>query len=91
VARDETYGSWPKPIPDLTAEQRRIQDDRTRHWLDCQPERHSWIERINNAYPLQHAPPRSRKLEIWAGIGAHIRHEDLERQEYYAVELRRYD
>ena len=59
-----------------------------RHWLDTQPESHGWIERINNVYPVQHAPPGRRTLEIGAGIGAHLRHENLERQEYYAVELR---
>ena len=57
-------------------------------WLEYLPTRGGFVERFNHGYPLHDATPARRTLEIGAGLGAHLRYEDLEHQEYYAVELR---
>jgi SAM-dependent methyltransferase len=85
-----TRNVWPKKLPPLTEEQNRINDDFVRLWHEILPRRYGLVERFNHTYPLQAAPPRknSRTLEIGAGLGEHIEYEDLDRQEYHAVELR---
>lgn len=59
-----------------------------RHWLERLPSRYPRVERFNHDYPLRAAPPSGRSLEIGAGLGGHVEHEDLSVQEYHAVELR---
>lgn len=82
--------SWPKTVPPLDDEQRRISDDFMRAWHEELPAKYGRIERFNHGYPLEFLPekPRFRTIEIGAGIGAHIGYEDLTRQEYHAVEIR---
>lgn len=81
---------WPKEVPPLDAEQKRISDDFMRHWHEVLPQRYGAIERFNHAYPARHLPPlpRFRTLELGAGIGGHIPFEDLSRQDYHCIELR---
>jgi SAM-dependent methyltransferase len=82
---------WPKIIPSLDDEQLLISDDFVRHWHDVLPNRYGVIERFNHNYPLKVLPALSRfkTLEIGAGIGAHLEFEDLSRQDYYCIELRK--
>lgn len=75
-------------MPELSPEQRRIQDDWMRHWLQVLPARYGRVERFNHEYPKRAAPPGGRTLEIGPGLGGHARHEDLSGQDYHAVELR---
>jgi SAM-dependent methyltransferase len=56
-------------------------------WLEVLPGRYGMIERFNQTYGL-HAPSEGATLEIGAGLGEHLQHEQLDSQEYYAVELR---
>lgn len=56
-------------------------------WLEELPNRYSLIERFNQRYAVV-SDPRGRTLEIGAGLGEHLRYEDLEQQDYYAVDLR---
>lgn len=81
---------WPKIVPAMDAEQRRISDDFMRHWHEVLPQRFGIIEKFNHGYPLRHLPEQDhfKTLEIGAGIGAHISFEDLTRQEYHCIELR---
>jgi SAM-dependent methyltransferase len=81
---------WPKAVPPLDAEQRRISDDFMRHWHEVLPNKYGAIEHFNHGYPLRFLPEqeRFRTLEIGAGIGAHLAFEDLSRQDYHCVELR---
>ncbi|CAG0947446.1 demethylmenaquinone methyltransferase / 2-methoxy-6-polyprenyl-1,4-benzoquinol methylase [Anaerolineae bacterium] len=79
---------WPKTIPTLTLEQQRIRDDFMRHWLEVLPNRFGIIEEFNHGYPLSTFKPGCRTLEIGAGLGAHLRFEKLDQQEYTALELR---
>src|SRR5919205_2378921 len=79
---------WPKQLPELTDEQRRIKDDWMKYWLGVLPNRYAAIERFNHGYPVRSCRPGGRVLEIGAGVGEHIRHENLEGTEYHALELR---
>lgn len=79
---------WPKTLPTLTSEQQRIRDDFMQHWLTVLPQRFGIIEAFNHRYPLRTATPGAKTLEIGAGLGAHLRFENLAQQEYTALELR---
>ena len=65
---------WPKQLPELTDEQRRIKDDWMKYWLGVLPNRYAAIERFNHGYPVRSCRPGGRVLEIGAGVGEHIRH-----------------
>jgi SAM-dependent methyltransferase len=83
-------GRWPKDLPPLTSEQRRISDDFVKHWHEVLPRRYSLVERFNHTYPVKAAPVTLgwRTLEIGAGLGEHLKYEDLAVQEYHCVEIR---
>lgn len=83
-------GQWPKVIAPLTAEQRRIADEFQALWLEQLPKRYGAIERFNHGFPARNRPARSpsRTLEIGAGRGEHLAHEDLAGQDYHCVELK---
>ncbi|HMD57224.1 MAG TPA: class I SAM-dependent methyltransferase [Solirubrobacteraceae bacterium] len=79
--------SWPKQVPKLTEEQHRIQDDWMRYFHEQMPEERTRIVRFNHSYAARSARP-GRTLDIGAGLGEHLRYEDLFTQDYHAVELR---
>jgi SAM-dependent methyltransferase len=80
---------WPKKIPELTEEQKKIRDDfMDAHLHAVQTEWYSFVERFNHGYPLRSYKSDIRTLEIGAGIGAHLAYENLSDQEYHANELR---
>lgn len=81
---------WPKAVPPLDAEQKRISDDFMHYWHEVLPRRYGALERFNHGYPLRHLPAvaQFKTLELGAGLGAHIAYEDLSRQDYHCVELR---
>jgi SAM-dependent methyltransferase len=79
--------SWPKTVAPLTSEQRRIQDDWMRYFHEHQPAEHARVVRFNHRYAARSARP-GRTLDIGAGLGEHLRYEDLSTLEYHAVELR---
>ncbi|HEV3320899.1 MAG TPA: methyltransferase domain-containing protein [Solirubrobacteraceae bacterium] len=78
--------SWPKPVAQLTDEQRRIKDEWLRSFHERLSYEHPHIVRFNHGYAARSARP-GRTLEIGAGLGEHLRYEDLAAQEYHAVEL----
>ena len=80
--------TWPKALPEFTEEEQRVRDAFMARWLEYLPRRGGFVERFNHGYPVRAGAGSRRTLEIGAGLGAHIGYEDLERQEYYAVELR---
>jgi SAM-dependent methyltransferase len=80
-------GVWPKHLPKFTDEQRRVRDEFMARWLEVLPNRYGLIERFNHGYPVE-ADVTGCTLEIGAGLGEHLRYEDVSRQEYHAVELR---
>src|SRR5688572_17794718 len=87
----DAAAKWPKVIPPLTDEQRRISDDFVKAWLETLPN-YQLIESFNHGYPVKHAPRRfTRTLEIGAGLGEHLQFEKLteeQRRNYYTLELR---
>jgi len=58
------------------------------HWQEVRPNRFGLVERFNQRYPLRTFTPGVKTLEIGSGRGAHLRFENLENQEYVALELR---
>jgi SAM-dependent methyltransferase len=83
---------WPKALPPLTTEQRRINDEFLKLWHEVLPRRFGIVERFNQLFPVRNSPEGfSTTLEIGAGLGEHLRHERLtpEQEEgYHALELR---
>jgi SAM-dependent methyltransferase len=86
-ARSSNSPGWPKKVARLSAEQQRIQDDWLRHYHEHLSDEHRHIVCFNHEYVARSARP-GRTLEIGAGLGEHLRYEDLNTQEYHAVELR---
>ncbi len=87
LTRKSSAVKWPKPVAQLTDEQRRIQDDWLRYFHETLFSDHGRVASFNHGYAARSARP-GRTLEIGAGIGGHLAYEDLTRQEYHAVELR---
>jgi ubiquinone/menaquinone biosynthesis C-methylase UbiE len=79
---------WPKALPPLTDEQKYIREDFYKLWLDVLPKRFGLVEKFNHRYPLQTIASGVKTLEIGAGTGAHLGYENLDLQEYVALELR---
>lgn len=88
----DTAAKWPKTLPPLTPEQKRISDDFVKKWHEVLPKRYGLIENFNHNFPVRWSRPGFRStLEIGAGLGEHISYEKLteeQRANYYAVELR---
>jgi SAM-dependent methyltransferase len=87
-----SYSKWPKILPELTLEQRRICDDFVKYWHEVLPKRFRFIEKFNHRYIVRKAPGNFRRtLEIGAGMGEHLEYEKLnpeQESEYVALELR---
>ena len=83
---------WPKIIPPLNAEQKRISDDFMKYWHEVLPKKYGVIDDFNHGYAVRHAPESFRTtLEIGAGLGEHIAYEKLTPEQeanYVALELR---
>ena len=84
---------WPKTLPPLTPDQRRINDEFVKHWHDrLTGAWYGLIEGFNHNYPVRHSRPGFvSTLEIGAGLGEHIRYETLtpeQEKNYHAMELR---
>lgn len=83
---------WPKILPSLTDEQRRISDDFMKKWHEELPRRYGLIEKFNHNFPVRHSKPGfETTLEIGAGLGEHLHYERLtleQRRNYYALEIR---
>jgi len=86
--REQRTEKWPKNLPPLTPEQQRIVDDFTDATLEAfQTKWYGVVERFNQTYPLRSFSPGCRTLEIGAGLGLHLKYEDLRRQYYHCLEL----
>ena len=85
-------GHWPKAIPPLTPEQRRISDDFMKYWHEVLPRKYGIVDDFNHKYPVTHAPAAfTSTLEIGAGLGEHLAYEKLspeQERQYVALELR---
>jgi len=87
-----TDSKWPKILPPLTEEKKRINDEFMRLWHEVLPKKFGIVERFNHQFPVKNSPAEFKTtLEIGAGLGEHINYEHLsEEQEanYHALELR---
>ena len=85
---------WPKIIPELTDIQKQTRDDWMKFWHEQMPGKwYGIIENFNHGYPARTNPfkdstARIRTLEIGAGLGDHIKYEDLSNQDYHCLEIR---
>jgi len=85
--KNSVPAGWPKPVMPLTDAQQRIREDWLRNFHERLSDEHRHAARFNHEYAARSAGP-GRTLEIGAGLGEHMRYEDLTVQEYHAVELR---
>lgn len=83
-----TSARWPKKLPELSREQQLIRDDFVKHWLEEYPQRYGIVELFDHHYALRTFKPGSKTLEVGAGLGSHLAFENLQEQEYVALELR---
>lgn len=83
---------WPKTVPQLSAEQKRISDDFMKYWLEILPQRYGVLDAFNHGYAVDNALGAFRTtLEIGPGNGEHLRYEKLspeQRASYFAVDIR---
>lgn len=83
---------WPKILPVLTAEQQQRSDRFMKLWHEQLPNRYGMIEKFNHSFPVKFSRPGFKTtLEVGAGLGEHIRYEQLtpeQEKNYYANEFR---
>jgi SAM-dependent methyltransferase len=83
---------WPKRLPELTEEQKRISDDFMKYWHEVLPKSYGIVEGFNHRYSVRNAPEGFRRtLEIGAGLGEHLIYENLSEVQganYTALEVR---
>src|SRR4051794_26093253 len=83
---------WPKVLPPLTSELKRINDDFMEYWHDVLPNKFSIADRFNHEYVLKHCPNEFRRtLEVGCGIGEHLNYEKLtaeQERNYVALDAR---
>ena len=83
---------WPKTIPPLNPEQKRISDDFMKYWHEVLPKKYGVVDDFNHGYSVRNAPESFRTtLEIGAGLGEHLAYEKLTPEQeagYVALELR---
>ena len=84
---------WPKVLPPLATEQKRISDDFMKYWHEVLPKKYGVVDDFNHGYPVKHAPANFRTtLEIGAGLGEHLAYEKLTGEQeggYVALEMAR--
>ena len=82
---------WPKSRPALTEEQKRIFSDWYQHWLSeaGMQGRYSFVDRFGHEYAARTFEKGCKTLDIGAGNGAHLKYENLDAQEYTALEYSR--
>jgi SAM-dependent methyltransferase len=78
---------WPKKSPILTEEQKRIKADFMKYWHEVLPAKYTAIERFNHGFPAKNRKQGGKTLEIGAGLGEHIKYENLSGVDYYALEI----
>lgn len=90
-----TTTKWPKILPPLTAEQKAINNDYMKYWLEIVMAKSHFNlinSYFNHGYVIRHAPKNFiRTLDIGAGSGEHILNEKLNLEQtanYTALEVR---
>ena len=89
-----TSGKWPKTLPPLTEEQKKLSDDFMKLWHEVLPKKFGIVERFNHNFPVKYSKPGfTTTLEIGSGLGEHISYQQKimsaeQEKNYYALELR---
>ena len=86
-----SVSKWPKILPPITAEQKRISDDFMQCWLEILPKKFSTIEKFNHGFPVWSSGDFKTTLEIGAGLGEHLTYEKLtdeQKRNYYCNDIR---
>ncbi len=88
----ESVKKWPKVLPPLTEEQKRLSDQFMKTWHEVLPQRYGIVEKFNHEFPVKFSQQNFRTtLEIGAGLGEHLEYEKLsdeQRRGYYCNEFR---
>ena len=81
---------WPKKSLLLDSSQEEIKEDFYNYWLTTYlPTTLNSLEKFNHGFPLGIGFfDNCKTLEIGAGVGGHLKYEDLDRQMYVAMDLR---
>jgi ubiquinone/menaquinone biosynthesis C-methylase UbiE len=83
---------FPKTLPSLTEEQKKIKDDFMEHWLKVLRKNYNIVDNFNHKVVFKNKQKEFlTTLEIGAGIGEHLNYEDLtenQKKNYYALEKR---
>jgi SAM-dependent methyltransferase len=82
---------WPKDPPALSEEQARYKFEFLKLWHEILPKKYTLVERFNQECDTVlkvGVKPGIKTLEIGAGLGEHLAHENLKIQEYTALEIR---
>jgi SAM-dependent methyltransferase len=80
---------WPKSPPPLTEAQKKAREAYMLLWHQQLSSKYRMIEEFNHGY-VAHLPRAqgSMTLEIGAGLGAHLKHEGDDHQNYHVLEFR---
>ncbi len=83
---------WPKVLPPLTEEQKKLSDQFMKLWHEVLPQRFGIVETFNHNFPVKYTRPGFQTtLEIGAGLGEHLAYEKLtpeQERNYYCNEFR---
>ncbi|MGD0261441.1 MAG: class I SAM-dependent methyltransferase [Verrucomicrobiota bacterium] len=89
---DPPRGKWPKVLPPLSPEQKRINDDFMAYWHEVLPREYHVADRFNHQYVRRCPSPGFRRtLEVGAGLGEHLLYERLTPEQergYVALDFR---
>jgi ubiquinone/menaquinone biosynthesis C-methylase UbiE len=82
-------GIWPKVPPQLTEKQKIAREKFMLLWHQLLPNKYGMIEKFNHGFPAN-LPIKagSKTLEVGAGLGEHLKYEDLSTQQYHCLEYR---
>jgi SAM-dependent methyltransferase len=84
----DTRSKWPKVVPELSAAQQQALEEWYVLWLE-RYNKDTILDRFNYGFPSS-LPIRAgcRTLHVGPGVGSHLAHEDLSKQDYHVLELR---
>lgn len=85
----EFLNKWPKTPPILSQEQLDAREKYMKLWHEELPKKYGIIEVFNHGFPSKLPVQNGWKtLEVGAGLGSHLKYENLKAQDYYCLEFR---
>lgn len=84
--------SWPKKIPEMSLEKKKINDDWQKYFHNINRDKFSSITHWGHEYVARNAPANFIKtLEVGPGLGEHLKYEKLsdeQKNNYVGIEMR---